>query len=73
MPNITVRFNKDLILNSGYSIKKEKGDAIDDTYFGFFDEADVVIYGPKSQYITKIKLEDMDRLIKNGVVKIINC
>ncbi len=74
MQKARVRFNEKTILNDGLIIDQSViSESEDDEkiYFAFFDDSDVALYSDKSKFLTKIKTDELERLIENGSVQVI--
>ncbi len=74
MQKARVRFNEKTILNDGLIIDRSViSESEDDEkiYFAFFDDSDVALYSDKSKFLTKIKTDELERLIENGSVQVI--
>ncbi len=74
MQKARVRFNEKTILNDGLIIDQSViSESEDDEkiYFAFFDDSDVALYSDKSKFVTKIKTDELERLIESGSVQII--
>ncbi len=74
MQKARVRFNEKTILNDGLIIDQSViSESEDDEkiYFAFFDDSDVALYSDKSKFVTKIKTDELERLIESGSVQVI--
>ncbi len=74
MQKARVRFNEKTILNDGLIIDQSViSESEDDekVYFAFFDDSNVALYSDKSKFVTKIKTDELERLIESGSVQII--
>ncbi len=74
MQKARVRFNEKTILNDGLIIDQSViSESEDDEkiYFAFFDDSNVALYSDKSKFVTKIKTDELERLIENGSVQVI--
>ncbi len=72
MQKARVRFNEKTILNDGLIAAKTLASANDDDeiYFAFFDDATVALYSSRSRFLTKIKTDELERLIENGCIHV---
>ncbi len=74
MQKARVRFNEKTILNDGLIINQSViSESEDDekVYFAFFDDSNVALYSDKSKFVTKIKTDELERLIESGSVQVI--
>ncbi len=74
MQKARVRFNEKTILNDGLIIDQSViSESEDDekVYFAFFDDSNVALYSDKSKFVTKIKTDELERLIESGSVQVI--
>ena len=74
MQKARVRFNEKTILNDGLIIDRSlisENEDDEKIYFAFFDDSDVALYSDKSKFVTKIKTDELERLIESGSVQVI--
>jgi hypothetical protein len=72
MQKARVSFKEKTILNDRLVIEKKlfsENDRDDeDVYFAFYDNAYVALYSSQSRFVTKIKTNELEHLIKNGII-----
>ena len=73
MQRARIKFKEKTILDNGLIMLNEifnkKND--DEIYFAFFDDSEVSLYSKKSQFVAKIKTEELERLIQQGNIQVI--
>jgi hypothetical protein len=72
MQKARVSFKEKTILNDRLVIENKilSGNSRDDenVYFAFYDNAYVALYSSQSRFVTKIKTNELEHLIENGVI-----
>jgi hypothetical protein len=72
MQKARVSFKEKTILNDRLVIENKSfsGNTRNDegVYFAFYDNAYAALYSSQSRFITKIKTNELEHLIKNGVI-----
>jgi hypothetical protein len=75
MQKARVSFKEKTILNDRLVIENQlfSGNTLDDenVYFAFYDNAYVALYSSQSRFVTKIKTDELEHLIKKGVICLI--
>jgi hypothetical protein len=73
MQRARIKFKEKTILDNGLIMLNEifnkKND--DEIYFAFFDDSEVSLYSKKSQFVAKIKTDELERLIQQGNIQVI--
>ena len=73
MQRARIKFKEKTILDNGLIILNEKFNKKndDEIYFAFFDDSEVSLYSKKSQFVAKIKTDELERLIQQGNIQVI--
>ena len=73
MQRAKIKFNEKTILDNGLIMLNEKFNKKndDEIYFAFFDDSEVSLYSKKSQFVAKIKTDELERLIQQGNIQVI--
>ncbi len=71
MQKARIMFNEKFVLNNNLLINKELFFDEEDNekiYYAFFDDATVTLYDGRSQFVMKINVEELEKLIESGSV-----
>lgn len=73
MQRAKIKFKEKTILDNGLIMLNEKFNKKndDEIYFAFFDDSEVSLYSKKSQFVAKIKTDELERLIQQGNIQVI--
>ncbi len=73
MQRARIKFKEKTILDNGLIMLNEKFNKKndDEIYFAFFDDSEVSLYSKKSQFVAKIKTDELERLIQRGNIQVI--
>jgi hypothetical protein len=73
MQRARIKFKEKTILDNGLIMLNEKFNKKndDEIYFAFFDDSEVSLYSKKSQFVAKIKTDELERLIQQGNIQVI--